>query len=225
LKLEGFKSVAKETTQELNKPKTMVKQRANGELTFDENGYKRRAACVVFRDEREDELLLITSKHFNSERNWWIVPGGSIEADEDPMIAAEREVYEESGVKGRILRSIGQVLNDKKMTRTWVFVMIADDEMDQWDDSEALGRQRQWFSSDVARRLLSVHKPVQVNYIDLAMNRKGHRCDSLPETCNPHCSGEKFNKPVMKCDPLILYVDEASRTRTDNSNSSEVEGS
>lgn len=56
------------------------------------------------------QLLLITSKHFNSERNWWIVPGGSIEADEDPMIAAEREVYEESGVKGRILRSIGQVL-------------------------------------------------------------------------------------------------------------------
>lgn len=56
MKLEGFKSVAKETTQELNKPKTMVKQRANGELTFDENGYKRRAACVVFRDEREDEV-------------------------------------------------------------------------------------------------------------------------------------------------------------------------
>lgn len=49
------------------------------------------------------------------------------------------------------------------MTRTWVFVMIADDEMDQWDDSEALGRQRQWFSSDVARRLLSVHKPVSMS--------------------------------------------------------------
>lgn len=34
----------------------MVKQRENGELTFDENGYKRRAACVVFRDESEDEV-------------------------------------------------------------------------------------------------------------------------------------------------------------------------
>ena len=36
--------------------KSMVKQRANGELTYDENGYKRRAACVVFRDEREEEV-------------------------------------------------------------------------------------------------------------------------------------------------------------------------
>ena len=38
------------------------------------------------------------------------MPGGSIEVEENPKIAAEREVYEESGVKGRILRSIGQVL-------------------------------------------------------------------------------------------------------------------
>ena len=39
-----------------------------------------------------------------------MVPGGSIEPHEDPRSAAEREVCEESGVKGQILRCLGQVL-------------------------------------------------------------------------------------------------------------------
>lgn len=38
---------------------SMVKTRTNGELTFDENGYKRRAACVVFRDHSEEEVSLL----------------------------------------------------------------------------------------------------------------------------------------------------------------------
>lgn len=38
--------------------------------------------------------------------------------------------------------------------------MIADQEMEHWDDCETLGRQRRWFTSDVAKRLLSIHKPV-----------------------------------------------------------------
>lgn len=52
----------------------------------------------------------MTSKHYNSDKNWWLVPGGSIEPDEDPKSAAEREVCEESGVTGQILRSLGQVV-------------------------------------------------------------------------------------------------------------------
>lgn len=36
----------------------MVKTRVNGECTFDENGYKRRAACVVFRDDSEQEVFI-----------------------------------------------------------------------------------------------------------------------------------------------------------------------
>lgn len=56
--------------------------------------------------------MLITSKHYNAEtnRNWWLMPGGSIETMEEPRLAAEREVNEESGMKGDIVRCLGQVV-------------------------------------------------------------------------------------------------------------------
>lgn len=55
---------------------------------------------------------MITSKHYSTELNkeWWIIPGGSIEEMEDPRDAAQREVYEEGGVTGSITRSLGQVV-------------------------------------------------------------------------------------------------------------------
>ncbi len=37
----------------------------------------------------------------------WVVPGGGIEQDETPAEAAVREVCEEAGVKGRLIRSLG----------------------------------------------------------------------------------------------------------------------
>ena len=37
----------------------------------------------------------------------WIVPGGGIEDNENPEEAAEREVYEEAGVQGRLGRLLG----------------------------------------------------------------------------------------------------------------------
>ena len=37
---------------------TMVKTRVDGECTYDENGFKRRAACVVFKDEKEDQVIM-----------------------------------------------------------------------------------------------------------------------------------------------------------------------
>ena len=49
-------------------------------------------------------MLLISSSRNKSN---WIIPGGSIEHNENPEDAAEREVYEEAGVKGRLGRLLG----------------------------------------------------------------------------------------------------------------------
>ena len=49
-------------------------------------------------------MLLISSSR---NKNCWIIPGGSIERNENPEEAAEREVYEEAGVKGRLGRLLG----------------------------------------------------------------------------------------------------------------------
>ena len=45
------------------------------------------------------------------------------------------------------------------MTRTWVYVMIATHELDCWEDQN-IGRQRQWFSLEQARELLTKYRPV-----------------------------------------------------------------
>ena len=44
------------------------------------------------------EVLLITSR----ERGRWIIPKGNIDAGTDPAEAAEKEAYEEAGIKGSI---------------------------------------------------------------------------------------------------------------------------
>lgn len=50
------------------------------------------------------QILLVTS-HRNPDR--WVVPGGGIEPEEEPRIAAMREAMEEAGVRGQISRHHG----------------------------------------------------------------------------------------------------------------------
>lgn len=59
------------------------------------------AASVVCQD-GEGRLLLV----FDSYKRHWTLPGGVVDADEDPRAAAEREAWEEAGVRVRA----GQVL-------------------------------------------------------------------------------------------------------------------
>lgn len=59
------------------------------------------AADVVVRD-AQDRLLVV----FDSYRKHWTLPGGVVDADEDLRAAAEREAWEEGGVRVRA----GQVL-------------------------------------------------------------------------------------------------------------------
>jgi ADP-ribose pyrophosphatase YjhB (NUDIX family) len=58
---------------------------------------------VVVRDGR---VLLIRRGHEPS-RGWWQLPGGYAEADEVVVDAVAREVYEEAGVRARVVESLG----------------------------------------------------------------------------------------------------------------------
>ncbi|XP_025108890.1 diphosphoinositol polyphosphate phosphohydrolase 1-like [Pomacea canaliculata] len=147
----------------------MVKEKPDSVRTYDEDGFKRRAACLCFKDEREEEILLVTS-HRNPDR--WVVPGGGIEPEEEPRIAAMREAMEEAGVRGQISRHHGVFENKDRKNRTWVYIFHVEELLDHWDDLQRINRKRQWFSLADARAVLLLHKPALAAYIEPLLDQR-----------------------------------------------------
>lgn len=145
----------------LNSPPTM-KYKPNQTRTFDGDGYRKRAACLCFRSELEQEVLLVSSSRYPDK---WIVPGGGMEPEEEASVAAMREVYEEAGVKGDLGRLLGVFENQERKHRTYVYILIVTEILEDWEDSVNIGRKRGWFSVDAAIECLQGHKPVQASYL------------------------------------------------------------
>uniref|UniRef100_A0AAR2JLN2 diphosphoinositol-polyphosphate diphosphatase n=1 Tax=Pygocentrus nattereri TaxID=42514 RepID=A0AAR2JLN2_PYGNA len=120
----------------------MMKFKPNQTRTYDGEGFKKRAACLCFKNDREDEVLLVSSSRHPDQ---WIVPGGGMEPEEEPCGAAVREVYEEH--------------------RTYVYVLTVTETLEDWEDSVNIGRKRKWFKIDEAIRVLQCHKPVHAEYL------------------------------------------------------------
>ncbi|XP_022184115.1 diphosphoinositol polyphosphate phosphohydrolase 1 isoform X4 [Nilaparvata lugens] len=144
----------------------MVKEKPNSIRIYDKDGFRRRAACICVRNESEDEVLLVTSSR---RPDHWIVPGGGVEPEEEPSVTAMREVIEEAGVVGTLGRCLGVFENDERKHRTEVFVLVVTEELPEWEDSRS--RQRKWFSLEDALKQLSLHKPVQLTYLESLLTR------------------------------------------------------
>ncbi|XP_036386365.1 diphosphoinositol polyphosphate phosphohydrolase 1-like isoform X2 [Megalops cyprinoides] len=135
----------------------MMKLKSNQTRTYDGDGYKQRAACLCFKSEREEEVLLVSSSRHPDK---WIVPGGGMEPEEEPSVAAVRE----AGVKGTLGRLVGIFENRDRKHRTYVYVLIVTEVLEDWEDSVNIGRKREWFKIDDAIKVLECHKPVQATY-------------------------------------------------------------
>ncbi|XP_016074024.1 PREDICTED: diphosphoinositol polyphosphate phosphohydrolase 3-alpha isoform X1 [Miniopterus natalensis] len=110
-----------------------MKCKPNQTRTYDPEGFKKRAACLCFRSELEDEVLLVSSSRYPDR---WIVPGGGMEPEEEPSGAAVREVYEEAGVKGKLGRLLGVFeQNQGPKHRTYVYVLTVTEVLEDWEDS------------------------------------------------------------------------------------------
>ncbi|KAF2351640.1 NUDIX hydrolase domain [Trinorchestia longiramus] len=144
--------------------------------TYDQEGFRKRAACVCVNED-ETKVLLVTSR---KDPSLWIVPGGGIEPDEAAASAAVREVKEEAGVSGTLGRCLGVFENTERMHRTSVFVLEVTEEFEDWDESHTFGRRRCWFSVEAA--VSALHKPLQSNYVKLLLppSHRYHKCPPHP---------------------------------------------
>jgi len=157
----------------------MVKEKPNSVRLYDEDGYRRRAACICVRSDAETEVLLVTSSR---RPELWIVPGGGVEPEEEPSVTAVREVLEEAGVVGKLGRCLGMFENREHKHRTEVFVLLVTEELEEWEDSKSIGRKRQWFTIDDALSKLALHKPTQRNYLQqLKLSKNEPPCDSVDD--------------------------------------------
>uniref|UniRef100_A0A8I5NRC2 Uncharacterized protein n=1 Tax=Papio anubis TaxID=9555 RepID=A0A8I5NRC2_PAPAN len=77
----------------------MMKLKSNQTRTYDGDGYKKRAACLCFRSESE----------------------------------------EEAGVKGTLGRLVGIFENQERKHRTYVYVLIVTEVLEDWEDSVNIG--------------------------------------------------------------------------------------
>ena len=68
-------------------------------------------ACIV---EKRGELLLI-KRGIEPKKGSWALPGGFVEFDETPYVAAERELKEETGLKSIAEKIVGVELQKSSM--------------------------------------------------------------------------------------------------------------
>ncbi|XP_055246191.1 diphosphoinositol polyphosphate phosphohydrolase 1 isoform X2 [Gorilla gorilla gorilla] len=76
------------------------------------------------------------------------------------------EARHKAGVKGTLGRLVGIFENQERKHRTYVYVLIVTEVLEDWEDSVNIGRKREWFKIEDAIKVLQYHKPVQASYFE-----------------------------------------------------------
>lgn len=94
------------------------------------------ASCLVKNS--KDEILLI-KRGVEPAKGCWALPGGFIELEESPREAGERELYEETGLKGKAGRLVGVKRHDSPLYGAIIMVgheyIIEDETLTVGDDA------------------------------------------------------------------------------------------
>lgn len=118
--------------------------------------YVKQSAVVPFRKRKKNlEVMLITSR----DTGRWVLPKGHVEGNLSAAKSAEKEAYEEAGIKGFVHKSkIGTYeyakseYSEDKLCRVKVFPMEVHKELSKWPEQNE--RTRMWVKPKEASKLV-----------------------------------------------------------------------
>lgn len=142
---------------------------ATVERTFDYDGFRQRAGCVVFDSVEEKRVMLVS--HTSTDGSW-ILPAGGVDPGESYPEAAERETHEEAGVKGTLGRLCGYFQNSDKHWRLKLYALYASEYLDYPNWQEGLVRTRKWFTVEEVLHSVTFHHEYVRNFVVHALKTR-----------------------------------------------------
>jgi 8-oxo-dGTP pyrophosphatase MutT (NUDIX family) len=96
-----------------------------------------RAQCIV---QREKKVLMV--RHRLGGAEWWCLPGGRVEPGETPEQAALRELDEECGIRGRVIRQTSRLMEAEGIESITFWIEPGDQAPRLGSDPEFAGDER-----------------------------------------------------------------------------------
>jgi 8-oxo-dGTP diphosphatase len=120
---------------------------------------------------REEKLVLIKrGKH--PDKGKWALPGGLLDWDESAKEAVVRELFEETGLSGKLGKFVGVYSDperDKLQRVTIVYeVLVSKEKLQAGDDA----LDARWFSFEKLPKLAFDHNKIIEDYREKIMSRK-----------------------------------------------------
>eukprot|EP00483_Globobulimina_turgida_P000603 UN00603 len=146
-----------------SKPKPIANQKyrkRDPQTRYDDDGTRYQCVAIPYRitNNNKVQIFMITSRN----RGDYIFPGGGWERNETGPQCAQRESWEEAGIKGNITK---QLISDQHYTsdkgnksRLWGFLLQVTVVEDTWPESV---RRRKWMSIDEAEIALQDNRRVK----------------------------------------------------------------
>lgn len=142
---------------------------------YSQNGARLVAGCICLDSERKKVILILSSVHEGK----WVLPKGGVELDEqdDYILTAVRETWEEAGVEGKIVRKLSVIDDLRKnaavikgdfdpskeqipKTQYYFYELSVDFLSSTWPESSS--RERRWCTYSEAKHELVKAKRLEL---------------------------------------------------------------